>query len=611
MELLTIIDVFKETVDKFGGRNALIYQKDDIYRYVSWKEYYELSEMVACGFLGLEIKPGDGIGIMGFNSVHWFVSNMATIMVGAVVVGCYTTNSAEICQHIFNDSKTRIVIVENEGNLKKVMSIKDKTKIKNIIYWGQAENLNGKTIYKWDTFLKFCQHQRQKYNYLLQQRIKNLKPIDCCTLIYTSGTTGLPKGVMLSHDNIIWTTKTVCDMVGVNATTIEKIVSYLPLSHVAAQMMDIYMPLVCAGETWFAQPTALKGTLINSLNDAKPTIFLGVPRVWEKIMEKIQEAAKSLTGFKRKISQRAKDVGRKRKLNKKPSLEWRIYDRLVYQKVKKTLGLSNCKLFLTGAAPISDEILQYFASLNIRIYDIYGMSECSGPMTITYDGHYKMGSCGIPLVGTELKLNGETGEICTRGRHVMMGYLNQPEKTKEAIDGDGWLHSGDIGRIDDDGYLYIVGRIKELLVTSGGENIPPVIIENNMKSEIPIISNCMVVGDRRKYLTVLVTLKCKLDQENNPTDELDDVVVNIISSLGSNSTTVAEAVNDKVVLDIIQEGMKRVNQKSISNAQNVQKIKILPVDFSIAGGELGPTLKLKRNVVLEKYKDLVEELYQE
>lgn len=608
MEAKTVIDILQETAQKFSDRNALVCKKDEGYEYISWKTFYELSQTMACGLLDLGIKPGDGVAIMGFNSKHWFVTNMATIMTGAVVIGCYTTNSAEISQHILNDSGAKIVVVENDDYLQKILSIKDKTKVEYIIQYDGEVKEKKNNVYTWDNFIDHCYTKANKHTELVE-RIKNLKPANCCTLIYTSGTTGLPKGVMLSHDNIVWTTKTVINMVGLSTDNIEKIVSYLPLSHVAAQMIDIYMPLICAGETWFAQPTALKGTLVDSLNDAKPTIFLGVPRVWEKIMEKMLEKGKSLTGIKKAISQKAKKVGRKHQPDKKPSFEWKVYNAIVYQKIKKELGLSNCKLFLTGAAPISDQILQYFASLNIPIYDIYGMSECSGPMTISYDGHYKISSCGIKLEGTELKLDDKTGEILTKGRHVMLGYLNQSEKTKEVIDSDGWLHSGDTGKIDSDGYLYIVGRIKELIVTSGGENIPPVIIEDNIKSEIPIVSNCMVIGDKRKYLTVLITLKCKLDKDNNPTDELDDGVVKTISSLGSGSLTVSQAGNDTAINNILQKGIYSANKKSISNVHNIQKYQILPVDFSIKGGELGPTLKLKRNVVLNKYKDVIENLY--
>ena len=610
MEPKTIIDILQETVRQFGDRNALVYKKDIGYENMTWKMYYELSKTVACGFLDLGIEAGDGIAIMGFNSKHWLIANMATIMTGAVNIGCYTTNSPEICQHIFNDSKTKIVLVENDHYLQKVLSIKGNTNIKYIIQYDNNLKEDDKNIFSWDNFINHCNDKKEKNQELLEQRIKSLQPMDCSTLIYTSGTTGLPKGVMLSHDNIVWTTKTIVDMVNLNTTNIEKIVSYLPLSHIAAQMIDIYMPLICAGETWFAEPTALKGTLVNSLNDANPTIFLGVPRVWEKIMEKMQETGKSLTGLKKRISQKAKVVGAKHQIGKTPSMQWRIFNALVYKKVKKALGLSNCKLFLTGAAPISKQILEYFASLNINIYDIYGMSECSGPMTISYDGHYKMGSCGVTLKDAEVKTDEITGEICTKGRHVMIGYANQPEKTKEVLDSEGWLHTGDIGKIDSDGYLFIVGRIKELIVTSGGENIPPIIIEDNIKNEIPIVSNCMVIGEHRNYLTMLLSLKCKVDGDGNPTDDLDAGVIETISSLGSSAKTVTEAMDDKLINEYIQNGIIRANKKSISNAHNIQKFRVLPVDFSIIGGELGPTLKLKRNVVLAKYKDAIEELYQ-
>ena len=273
------------------------------------------------------------------------------------------------------------------------------------------------------------------------------------------------------------------------------------------------------------------------------------------------------------------------------------------------MGLDKCNIFLTGAAPIKREVLEYFASLNIPIMNIYGMSECSGPMSISYPQNHRIGSAGKVVPGTQVKIIEETGEICTFGRHIMMGYLNKEEKTGEAIDEEGWLHSGDIGRFDEQGFLHITGRIKELIVTEGGENIPPVLIENRIKSELDILSNVVLIGDQRKYLVSLIALKSVVDEDGVPTDDLDPTVIQQLASIGSSSTTVSQAQNDEVVRQFIQDGYDRANANSTSRAQKVQKFTILGQDFSIQGGELGPTLKLKRSVVNEKYADDIEALY--
>lgn len=621
IEPKTIPEIFLETSKKYGDRTALAFENNGKWANVTWTEYYGVSKKIANGFIELGLKSYEGVAILGFNSHEWFLCNMAAIMAGGVSVGIYTTNSTEMCSYIINDSNSTIVVVENNEYLKKILSIpkEKRSNIKAIIqYSGEIaeeykENKEN-NVYGWKEFI-LLSHEATIKNDYIYEIISKIKPDHCSTLIYTSGTTSLPKAVMLSHDNIIWTTKTVLNTVGISSSdNPQRVVSYLPLSHVAGQMVDMYMPLINGGSTWFAQPSALKGTLVDTLKEARPTIFLGVPRVWEKMMEKMREKGNKLSGLQKFISTHAKETGLERhydmeKGNMSTSWNWDICNALIYSKIKTELGLDNCSVFLTGAAPISKETLEYFASLNIPIWDVYGMSETSGPISFSYNNNIKLGSSGKQLIGSELRIDPITTEICSKGRHIMMGYLNQVEKTKETIDLDGWLHTGDMGRIDDNGYLYITGRIKELIITAGGENIPPVIIEDNVKAELPILSNCMLIGDKRKFLTILITLKCVVDQNNAPTNQLDKSVIDTFEHLGTNIKTVDESIGNKMVLDYITNAITRANKKSISGAQKIQKFKILPVDFSISGGELGPTLKLKRNVVVDKYKELIEGMY--
>lgn len=615
----TIIDTFRETVSKYGSRTALSYKVNNKWEKINWNEYYNLSKSLSYGLIRLGLKETEGVSIFGFNSYEWFLCNMATIMAGGISVGIYTTSSSEICDYIINDSHSTIIFVENEQYFQTIMKIPESHRrhIKAIIQFKNSilseDQQKGETcFYDWHSFMELSKIVSSKANSLLQPSLY-LRPKHCASLIYTSGTTGNPKGVMLSHDNIIWTVKTVLKMMNIKSENPQRIVSYLPLSHVAGQMLDIYMPIINGGETWFADASALKGTLVDTLKEALPTIFLGVPRVWEKIMEKMLEKGRDFSKMKKYISTNAKEIGLQQyyrmEQGLKPSLKWKIYNKIIFSKVKKELGLSKCHLFLTGAAPISKEVLEYFASLNIPICDIFGMSETSACISLSYPSHIKLGKAGVKLDNTELRIDNITHEICTKGRHVMLGYLNQIEKTQEVIDINGWLHTGDIGYIDDQGYLQITGRIKELLITSGGENIPPVIIEENIKKELPIISNCMVIGDKRKFLTLLITLKCLVDENNIPTDNLDNSAINLLKETNNSSTTIKEIINNEFILEYISNGIKRANQNCISSAQRIQKFKILPVDFSIHGGELGPTLKLKRNIVIQKYSSLIEEMY--
>lgn len=610
----TIIDIFKRTILNHGTRRALLNKVDNKWYHYTWDEYYDMCREFAKGFMIFGLNPHEGVAIIGSNSPEWFISNMAAIFAGGVSVGIYGTNSAELCEYIINDSNSTIIIVEDNIQLEKILSIRHKlSNIRAIIqYKGNLEEdkKDYEYVFSWNDFyvsIRGLSFHWEKMDDIM----KNVQPGQCSTLIYTSGTTGNPKGVMLSHDNIIWTTQMLLSTIDIKPDNVEKIVSYLPLSHVAAQMLDIYMPLVNAGETWFADSDALKGSLVDTLKAAQPTIFLGVPRVWEKIREGMMATSKNNSSIKKKIGSSAKKIGLKkfnnsRKGDEKSPFGWAIYDKLVFKKVKSAIGLDNCKLYLTGAAPITKEVLEYFASLNILINDIYGMSECSGPMTVSHPGAFRFGSCGQAVPNTLLKVDEITKEICTYGRHIMMGYLNQSNKTRETIDKDGWLHSGDMGEIDEDGYLFITGRIKELIITAGGENIGPVAIEDAVKAELPIISNCVLIGDKQKYLTMLITLKCIMDDDGNMTDILDDSVIDL---LDLNNNLVSKACNNKKLIMYIDDGIQKVNQKSASNAQKIQKFRILPTDFSINGGELGPTLKLKRMVVFDMYSSIIDDMY--
>ena len=450
----------------------------------------------------------------------------------------------------------------------------------------------------------------------------------------------------MSHDNFVWTSQVINTKVNIDNN--DSVVSYLPLSHVAAQLIDIYVPLTTGICTYFAQPDALKGSLVTTLKEVQPTIFLGVPRVWEKMEEKMRQVGKNAKGIKKKISKWAKNVGLKSgylvQNGRKRKCTYKIANKIVFSKVKQNLGLNNCKLFLTGAAPISKETLEYFLSLGIPINEIYGMSESSGPITISLpeSQKYKTSSCGMSLDGTEIKIINQDhqthGEIICRGRHVFMGYLENEEETRKVIDEYGFLHSGDIGKFDKDNFLYIKGRLKEIIITAGGENVPPVLIENNIKNSIDIISNVMVIGDKRKFLSCLITLKCKIGEDGEPDEELEPHVIETLNDFSKKHSLIykddttelsnignghcilcPEETNINNFLDstdgsnilnyYINCNLQEINKKAISKAQYIQKFRIIPSDFTIQGGELTPTTKLKRKVVCNKYQELINSIY--
>ena len=617
---ITVPTMMRNSVSKTPDRAALCYKDEGNWKSISYTEYYRLCVAAAKAFLKLGLEPFHGVGILGFNSPEWLISNLGAIFAGGIAAGVYTTNSPEACQFIAHDCKANIIVVENQKQLDKILQVRDQLPhLKAIVQYKGKLSQQYPNVLEWDQFMELGKDVDDS---VIEEMIKAQRPDQCALLVYTSGTTGNPKGVMLSHDNLTWTCKSICETCKELSIGEHTIVSYLPLSHIAAQLLDVYTSIYKSITIYFADPDALKGSLVNTLKEVKPTGFLGVPRVYEKIKERMEESAAGISGLKKTLVRWAKEKGLAGNRNREQNLPlpwgWWFANKLVFKNVREALGFSNCRIFMSGAAPINKEVVEFFMCLNIPILEVYGMSESSGPHTINVfsPGGWKLGSAGRVIEGCELKIgspdsNGD-GEVLFRGRHVFMGYLNSEEKTVEAIDDEGWLHSGDVGRVDKDGFLFITGRIKELLITSGGENIPPIIIEDCIKKELPFLSNVMVIGDRRKFLACVVTIKVEVNPESGePTDVLTPHARRTIEQIGSQCTKVSEIIEtkDAAIFKAIQDGLDRANKHATSNAQAVQKWHLLPVDFSVIGDELGPTLKLKRRIVLQKYADVIDAMY--
>nr|XP_033812589.1 long-chain-fatty-acid--CoA ligase ACSBG2 isoform X2 [Geotrypetes seraphini] len=618
---ITIHQLFLETVQKYGDYVALASKQGDQWIKLTYKQYYAECQKAAKGFLKLGLERYHGVVILGFNSPEWFIADVGAILAGGLACGIYTTNSADACHYVAENCEANILVVENHKQLQKILQIMDNLPhLKAIIQYKDELKEKRPNLYTWTEFMQLGKDVPDSQ---LDEIIASQKPNQCCMLIYTSGTTGQPKGVMLSHDNITWTALVAGKNVRLREATDqqETVVSYLPLSHVAAQMIDIWLPIRFGGATYFAQPDALKGSLVNTLREVRPTAFMGVPRVWEKMQEKMKAVGAKSSTLRRKVAVWAKEVGLYTNLKRMNGMSsepvtFRVANKLVFKKVRKALGLDRCTKCYTGAAPITKDTLEFFLSLNIPVYELYGMSESSGPHTVSVSDAFRLMSCGKVLSGCKTKIfqpdRDGSGEILFWGRHVFMGYLNMEDKTKEALDEEGWLHSGDLGKHDEREFLFITGRIKELIITAGGENIPPVPIEDALKEYVPLISNAMLIGDKKKFLSMLITLKCNVNGETGePEDDLTPESIEICQKLGSKAMKVSDIVGgkDKPVYAFIQEGINMINEKATSNAQKIQKWVILEQDFSISGGELGPTLKLKRPVVLKMYKDQIDRFY--
>lgn len=612
----TVIAAFKNVVEKYGDNPAMKYEDGKVWKSISYSEYYANCKKFAKSLIHLKIKPFQATNIIGFNSPEWFTANCGSILAGGIAAGIYTSNNPESCFYVSDHSEAVAVVCDGVAQLKKYTEISLKLKsLKALVVYNVdkvPDDLKFSCpVYTFTDFLKIGEEVSDDE---LQKRMDNQKPGNCCTLIYTSGTTGNPKAVMISHDNITWTALNAIQVIG-GIGPEDRMISYLPLSHIAAQMLDIHCPLMSGACAYFAKPDALKGSLGGTLKAVKPTFFFGVPRVWEKIAEKMRAAGKQVTGVKKRLVVWSKDKG-----TQKSNLAqygqsggapcgYGCAHKLVLSKIKETLGLSECKLAATGAAPIAKETLDFFAAVDIPIFELFGQSECTGPQTMNYVGKWKIYTAGSQLESTEMKIIEETQELVYRGRNIMMGYMKNKKATDDTIDDEGWLHSGDCAKIDEDGFMSITGRIKELIITAGGENIPPVLIEEKIKEASNALSNVMVIGDKRKFLSALFCLRVKMDPNGCPTNDLDDQALEVAKEIGSSAKTVTEAQLCESFKAHLDKAVAAANSKAISRAQNVQKWKIIDNDFSVPGGELTPTLKLKRRVVSSKYETIIEEFY--
>jgi len=628
----TITQILNETCEKFHNNIVFRYSENNTNIEKTWGEFYEDVVKFSRSLIFKGLEEYQSVMIQGFNSYEWAVSHFASIMAGGLSVGVYTTNSPDVCKYMVRDCNTQFVIVENLKQLNKYReNLEELNTIKCFVIWKEYDRLDefwqnsSVPVYKWSSFLNINNNSvlKSSLDFELTKRSKNITPWRCSSLIYTSGTTGYPKGVMMSHDNICWTAQII--MRDFEFSEYDRIVSYLPLSHIAAQALDFYVPLFSGAQVTFATPDVLKGRLVETLTSVRPTLFFGVPRVWEKIYEAMVSKGKNNGCIKSSIVRWAKSIGinnvRLSENNEGRPFFFGLANNMVFKKVKKALGLSKCRYFMTGAAPISDKILDFFSSLNIPIMNLYGLSETSGPMTFNLPTAFKMYmdvpnydqkriSCGKPFRGETVDLcnvdDSGNGEIICKGRHIFMGYINKSEATSKVFDKNGFFYSGDIGYMDNEGYLTITGRSKEIIITKGGENVAPVLIENNIKKELPnLVSNVVVIGDDKKYLTCLITLRCIQNDDGSFEKKLIDDLQNLLQK-DENIQNIQKCM---VINQMVSSGIARANKLAISNAQTVKKYRIILGDFSILGGELTPTMKLKRNVINKKYKDFINLMY--
>lgn len=585
--------VLQHTAKKMGDRPAYFVRSTERWESTSWHDYAQQVRLAARALISMGVQRGDAVAILSFNRPEWAVTAFAAMSIGAKPAGIYWTSSIEDIAYILNHSQAKVLMVENHERLANVQACMDRTPHLRHVVMFKADPRKSDfslPLLPWSGFLATSQAVPDE---ALEAQLKTLTPDDIGTLIYTSGTTGPAKAVALSQGNLWWMAKTLVRIC--QADENERMISYLPMAHAAEQMGSMHNQAHAGFQLYYASSMESLG---DHLKEVKPTVFFGVPRVWEKMQAAIETKLAAATGFKAHMARWALRVGRawhERNLAGQPAGPWlsmqrNLARRLIYRKVHEALGFQHARILSSGAAPIAPESLQFFTGLNLVVRELYGQSEVSGPSTMNLDGATRLGSVGRLIPGMALQL-ADDGELMVRGPNVFKGYMGQPEATAETMQGE-WLLTGDLGRVDADGYVYITGRKKDLIITSGGKNISPGNIEASLM-DTHLIEHAVVCGDGHNYLTALVTL---------------DAVALAAFARSAKLPTTADLHTHPTVLQEVQAEIDRVNAKLTRPCQ-IRKFSIMPTTLTVEKGELTPTLKVKRKVVMDRQRALIDMMY--
>ena len=569
---------------------------DGAWRATRWRDHVQETRLVARALMAEGVGPGSTVGILGFNRPEWVAMATATLLTGGAPAGIYTTCSAEEVQYILAHAEALVVLVEDAAQWEKVRKVRDRLPaLKRVVLMKGAPAVDDPMVVTWEAFVASGEATDDAE---VEKRVAAIEPAGLSTLIYTSGTTGPPKGVMLSHENIAWTATAAAKLV--NGQPGQVMLSYLPLSHIAEQMFSIHGAITIGITIYFAESIE---KLKDNLVDAQPDVFFGVPRVWEKFYAVLDGKLKEATGAKAKIAGWARGVAtqvhtlrdRGEPLPGLLELQYRLADKLVYSKIKKALGLNRATICVSGAAPVGREVLEFFASLDLPVREVYGQSEDTGPTSFNMPGSTRLGTVGKAITGVTVKI-ADDDEILVKGPNVFMGYFKDPEATAATLK-DGWLCSGDLGKVDANGYLSITGRKKEILITSGGKNITPKNIEEDLKRH-DLIGEVVVIGDRRPYLTALLVLRA-------------EGLARWAQANGKDADALAKTAHtDDAVRAELQKAIDDTNSR-LARVETIKRFTVLPRPLDIEHGELTPTLKIKRAIVYKVWADAIEAMYAE
>jgi long-chain acyl-CoA synthetase len=600
MAINTLPKALLNIVEKQPNRIAMRKKDFGIWQDITWAEYLENVKHVTLGLHALGVKYGEHVAIIGENRPEWLYSALGIVCAGGAWVGVYTTNPVAECEYVVGHSDAVVYICEDEEQLDKALVFREKTpKLRKLIVWEMEglKHYEDPMLMSFQQLLDLGKEEDHANPGLFLQLTEQAQPQDIAGIIYTSGTTGPPKGALLAHEGYLWVGRTAQKVMPTDQN--DETISFLPLNHVYEQIFDMMFHLTVGHIVNFTEST---DTVMADMREVSPTMFHAVPRIWEKYYSGIVLKMADATWLKRTLYKIAVKIGTqynnkalaKKKVPLQLALAYHLAYFIVFRKLKERLGFDRVRLGVSGAAPISHEILKFFQSIGIPIREGYGMTETTGITHMSSEVDYKVGTVGRALPETEVKI-AEDGEILVKHTGIFKGYYKDEEQTKEVLV-DGWMHTGDVGVIDDEGYLKLTDRKKDLIITAGGKNVAPQYLENLLKFS-PYINDSVVIGDGRKYLSALIVI-----DEENVTKYAQDNKVQF--------TTFATMTRAQEVINLIGEEIDKVN-KQVARVENIRKFKIIDKKLYTEDGEVTPTMKVKRKSINAQFGDLIESMYRD